>query len=84
MHMRTTILLPDDLYQQVRLTATEERRTITSVIEQALRDALRERQSRVEAPAYRVDVISGHALQAGIDLDDNAYLEELMTGHDRA
>lgn len=76
--MRTTILLPDDLYDEVRMTAARERRTITSVIEQALRDALHHREQLADRPAFRVDVIHGAELLPGIDLDDGSALLDAM------
>lgn len=77
-HMRTSILLPDELYDRVRQTAAAERRTVTSVIEEALRAALAERERSAETPLYRVEAIPGVGLQPGVDLDDNAALAELM------
>lgn len=76
--MRTTILLPDDLYAQVRLTAARERRTVTSVIEESLRESLRRREQADGHPVYRVDVITEGAVAVGVDLDDSAALLELM------
>lgn len=57
-----------------------ERRTVTSVIEEALRAALAERERAADVQPYRVDVIPGVGLQPGVDLDDNAALAELMDG----
>lgn len=76
--MRTTILLPDDLYTEVRLTAAREQRTVTSVIEESLRDSLRRRTEAVDRPIFRVDVITGGVVLAGVDLDDSAALLDLM------
>lgn len=75
--MRTTIRLPDDLYDQVRLTALQQRRTVTTFIEEALRAALRERAPAAQRPAFRIDPIPGR-LQPGVDLDDSAALLDLM------
>jgi hypothetical protein len=77
-HMRTTILLPDELYDRVRLTAAAERRTVTSVIEEALRSALADRERVTATPPYRVDPISGGTVRPGVDLDDSAALADLM------
>jgi hypothetical protein len=78
--MRTTILLPDELYQRVRMTAAAEQRTITSVIEEALRAALRERERREPRKPYRIDPIVGGELQPGVDLDNTSALLDLMDG----
>ncbi len=77
-HMRTTILLPDDLYDEIRRHATQDRRTITSVIEEALRDRLRAYAQAGARPPFTVDVIAGRGLQPGVDLDDNAALADVM------
>jgi hypothetical protein len=77
-HMRTTILLPDDLYQQVRLAATEDKRTVTAIIEESLRATLRERAQSPERPVYRIDPIKGTGVQPGVDLDDNSALLDHM------
>jgi hypothetical protein len=76
--MRTTVLLPDDLYQQVKLAAAEDRRTVTSLIEESLRAALESRSTSPERPLYRVDAVWGTGVQAGVDLDDNASMIALM------
>ena len=41
--MRTTLILPDDLYREVKSTAAASGETMTSFVEEALRDALRRR-----------------------------------------
>ena len=76
--MRTTIILPDELYDQVRLAAAQDRRTITSLIEEALRRVLAERAAAGEAPRFEATVIPGRGVQPGVDLDDNAALADLM------
>lgn len=76
--MRTTIILPDDLYTTIKRTAADESRTVTSVIEEALRAAMRARQERREAPAYVVAPIAGRGVQPGVDLHDSAALADLM------
>lgn len=76
--MRTTILLPDELYDAVRHHATQQRRTITSVIEEAVRASLRAHAAVGQRPAFSIDVIQGRGLQPGVDLDDNAALADLM------
>ena len=76
--MRTTILLPDELYTRVREVAASERRTVTSLIEEALRAALRQREQPPVHPPFRIDPITGGSLVPGVDLDDNSTLADLM------
>lgn len=76
--MRTTIRLPDDLYKQVRVTATTMNKTVTAFIADALRAALaRHEQAPLRLP-YRVTPFQGNGLQPGVDLDDNAALLDVM------
>ena len=77
MCMRTTINLPDELYGAVRRRAADEGRTVTSFLEQALRDALA-RHEPGEKPPYVVEPFEGDGVMPGVDLDDNAALLELM------
>lgn len=76
--MRTTILLPDELYAEVRRVAHDQEVTVTSVIEKALRAELRRMQSSEAKAAYRIRPLKGRGLKAGIDLDDNADLMARM------
>lgn len=81
--MRTTIRLDDELLARAKALAARTGRTLTAVIEDALRAALaqarpRARAERVELPTYG----SGGA-RPGVDLDDTASLLDLMEG-DRA
>jgi hypothetical protein len=80
--MRTTILLPDELYDEVRAAAAAEQRTVTSVIEEALRAALRDRNRPRSHPPLRLEPVTGSGLQVDVDLDDSAGLASLMDGLD--
>ena len=73
-------MLPDDLYAEVRRSAVRDGRTITSFIEEALREQLRAHAQSGDRPPFRVDVIEGRGMQPGVDLDDNSALAELMGG----
>lgn len=78
--MRTTIRLPDDLLAEAKRAAVETNRSLTRVIEDALRAALARRESpprqRVRLPTF------GGKLQPGVDLNDSAALRDLMDGLD--
>jgi len=77
--MRTTLNMNDDLMARVKKIAAQSGKTITEVIE----DALRERLSgaKVEAEPFKLAwvTVSGK-LQPGVDLDDRDALLELMEG----
>jgi hypothetical protein len=80
--MRTTIDLPDPLLSQARRLAAETGRTLTAVIEDAVRESLaHRRQTRDRAPV-RLTTFRGSGLQPGVDLDDGAALLDLMDGAD--
>lgn len=77
--MRTTIRLHDDVLAQAKQLAARTGRTLTAVIEDALRhefaslDDRRRAPRKVELPSF-----DGGGLQPGVNLDSNAELLELM------
>jgi hypothetical protein len=76
--MRTTIRLDDDLLIEIKPLAARSDRTLTSVIEDALREMLaRQRKTEKRAPVI-LPTASGGGLQPGVDLDDSAALLSLM------
>jgi hypothetical protein len=77
--MRTTINLDDQLLAEAKLLAQQSGKTLTAVIE----DALRERLARRMAPgraaeSFRLHTFTGKGLQPGVDLDNSAALRDLM------
>ncbi|WP_298329486.1 ribbon-helix-helix protein, CopG family [Haloactinopolyspora sp.] len=79
--MRTTVNLPDELYRAVRVKAAEEGRTVTSILEEALRKVLAEAAD--ERSAYRVRPLKGDTTAADdLPLDDNAAMRDLMEDDD--
>jgi hypothetical protein len=74
--MRTTLQLDDQLVVQAKITAARTGRTLSQVIEDALRQAL---APRAESTRQRVSVPTspGRPLP-GVNLDDNADLLDLM------
>jgi hypothetical protein len=82
--MRTTVRLDDALLQEVKRFAAEEQKTITAVLEQALREMLARRQQLRHRPRVHLPTFKGGVLQPGVDLDDNAALIDLMDRSDDA
>ena len=78
--MRTTIHLPDDLLVQAKHAAAASRRTLTKVIEDALREALARRKPRGRGQPVSLPVFGEGGLQPGVDLDDTAALLDAMDG----
>ena len=76
--MRTTIRLDDDLLIEAKQLAARSDRTLTSVIEDALREMLARQRKTEERTPVRLTTVSGGGLQPGVDLDDSAALLSLM------
>lgn len=80
--MRTTVRLPDDLMKAVKRLAAETDRTLTAVIEDALRAALARREG--PAPAHGeplgLPTWGRGGTRPGVDLDDSASLRDHMDG----
>ena len=77
--MRTTIRIDNELLAEAKAVAARTGRTLTRVIEDALRETLargksnRRDQDKVELPTF-----NGSGLRPGADLDSSAELLELM------
>lgn len=76
--MRTTVRLNDDLLRKTRALAAETGRTLTAVIEDALREALARARARRKRPRVALPTFRGQGLQPGVDLDDSAGLLDVM------
>ena len=76
--MRTTVRLPDTLMRAAKRRAQETGRTLTQLLEDALRAELlqssRARRVSEPLPTYR-----GKGLQPGVDLSDANALDDLMS-----
>jgi hypothetical protein len=80
--MRTTINLPDPLLSEARRLAAESGRTLTAVIEDAVRESLDRRRQGRPLPPPKLTTFGGSGLQPDVDLDDSAGLEDLTDGPD--
>jgi hypothetical protein len=78
-HMRTTVRLDEGLLEQARREAARRGVTLTALIEQGLRMALRRPRSSPRAERVRLPVsrATGGVLP-GIDLNDSADLLDRM------
>lgn len=81
LHMRrTTVRLPDDLLRAAKRAAADSDRTLTALIEDALRELLarggsaRAGKRRVNLPVFR----GGAGTRPGIDIDDSRALLDAM------
>ena len=76
--MRTTIRLDDHLLAQAKRHAADTGRTLTAVFEDALRESLARRRATAKTRPVRLKTCKGDGVRAGVDLDDNASLLDLM------
>ncbi|PKB68117.1 MAG: DUF2191 domain-containing protein [SAR202 cluster bacterium Io17-Chloro-G4] len=79
--MRTTIRLDDQLLTEAKLLAASTGRSLTSVIEDALREMLARRQKSGRQEPIKLKTVPGKLLP-GIDLDDSAALLDIMEQND--
>ena len=81
MCMRTTLNLDDQLVKAVKRAALESGRTMTQVIEEALRETLVHRGAERRAGSYRLRLptVKGKK-KPGVDLTDRDSLFEIMEG----
>jgi hypothetical protein len=78
--MRTTFRLDEHLLAEAKKHAAESGKTLTSVLEQALRESLPRRGAQAKARPVRLKTVMGRGLRAGVDLDGSASLLDLMGG----
>lgn len=77
--MRTTVRLDDHLLAEAKKRAAETGKTLTYVLEQALRESLARRSVQAKAKPMRLKTVKGGGVRAGVDLDDSASLLDLMS-----
>jgi hypothetical protein len=82
--MRTTVRLDDALLRAAKAEAARSGRSLTRVIEDALREALRRRPKKGARAPVRLTTVAGQGLCPGVDLDDSAALLDLMDRGDVA
>jgi hypothetical protein len=80
--MRTTIRIDDQLLVEAKKLAATTGRTLTAVIEDALRAAIAQTPPSRRRPRTKLTTYRGRGLQPGVDLDDAASLLDLMEGSD--
>ena len=75
--MKTSISIDDRLYLEAKQFATESHKTFTKVVEDALRNSLELKKAKNNHKVSLLTTGEG-GLVHGIDLDDNASLNEIM------
>jgi hypothetical protein len=76
--MRTTVRFDERLLAEAKKHAAETGRTLTAVLEDALRATLARRSTRTKRKPVRLKTVKGNGVRPGVDLDDSAALLDLM------
>lgn len=79
---RTTIRLDEQLLADAKSLAVRTDRTLTAVIEDALRETLARGSGKTGRRRVKLTTFKGRGVMPGVDLDDSAGLLDLM--EDRA
>ncbi len=75
--MRTTINISEQIYRAAKARAAESSQTVSEVIEDAVREALRPKPQAAAATAP-LPVFGGSGVLPGVDLSDAGALLDLM------
>lgn len=78
--MRTTVNIDDQLLIEVKTVAARSGRTLSAVIEDAIRALMARRKDSERSVPPPLITLSGGGLQPGVDLDDSSSLLDLMEG----
>lgn len=76
--MRTTVRLDDQLLKSAKRFAHDTGKSLTAVIEDALRQILSRRVIRQPRKPVKLTTVSGQGIHPGVDLDDSAALLAFM------
>jgi hypothetical protein len=76
--MRTTLQIDDQLFRAAKKAAAESGRTLTAIVEDALRQALAVRSQPIEREEFKLPVLHLGGPLPGVDLDNTAALLDLM------
>jgi hypothetical protein len=76
--MRTTVRLDERLLAEAKKRAAETGRTLTAVLEDALRETLARPSTRAKRRPVRLKTVKGDGVRPGVDLDDTSALFDLM------
>jgi hypothetical protein len=79
--MRTTINIDDALLAEAKQVAARTGRSLTAVVEDALRQSLH-RRHQASRRAIDLPVFGEGGMRPGVDLDDSAALLDVMEGND--
>jgi len=76
--MRTTLTIDAYVLSEFKRVAADTHRTLSGVIEDALREQLARRRASGATSGADLPVVHGGALLPGVDLNSNAALQRLL------
>ena len=76
--MRTTVTIDDHLLAEVKVLAARGRRTVGSVVEEALRELIARHQASGAEPRTALPVSGSGGLMPGVDLANRDQLADLL------
>jgi hypothetical protein len=76
--MRTTVRLDEHLLAEAKRQAAESGRTLTALLEEALREKLAKRPADQSRRRVSLPTFKGTGTLPGVDLDDSAAMFDLM------
>jgi len=77
--MRTTFIIDDDLYVQVKKLAVDQRCTATSVVEEALMKLIAEKTNVVEHyEPFHFKPMGQGGMRPGVDLNDSDQMNQIL------
>ena len=80
--MRTTIRIDEQLLKEAKQFAARSGKSLTSVIEDALRESLSRQRDSGQREPVRLITYGGKGVLPGVDLDDSAALLDVMESPD--
>ena len=78
--MRTTIRINDELLRKAKIRAAETDRSLTEVIEDALRKEIDQVDATIGPHKVRLPTAGAGGVLPGVDLDDTSSLLDKMEG----
>jgi hypothetical protein len=76
--VRTTLTIEADVLSEFKRLAADTHRTLSGVIEDALREQLARRRALGATPGADLPVVRGGGLLPGVDLTSNAVVQRLL------
>jgi hypothetical protein len=80
--MRTTIRIDEQLLKEAKQLAARSGKSLTSIIEDALRESLARQRRSVRREPVSLVTFGGKGLLPGVDLDNSAVLLDVMESSD--